>query len=83
MRECDGILLYRKSAPLPWLVQQTPNVLFAEQILQRPPLLSRAFLLDDPSVLKDFPHVIPRPVSFQLDDLTPFLLPLRETGAPT
>jgi hypothetical protein len=81
MRECDGILLYRKSAPLPWLVQQTPNVLFAEQILQRPPLLSRAFLLDDPSVLRNYPHVIPRPESFQLDDLTPFLTPLRQAGA--
>jgi hypothetical protein len=77
MKECDGVLLYRNSAPMEWLMQQTPNVLFAEQILQRPPLLSRAFLLDDPSALKNLPNVIRRAENFQLGDLDAFLEPLR------
>ena len=62
-----------------WLVQQTPNVLFAEQILQRPPLRSRAFLVDDPALLNNLPNVIRRSPNFQMDDLQPFLAPLRQS----
>jgi hypothetical protein len=78
MREADGVLLYRRAAPLPWLLQQAPNVLLAEQILKRPPLRSRAFLLDDPAALGSFPNVIERDADFNLGDLQPFLTPLRQ-----
>ncbi|MEZ5355373.1 MAG: toll/interleukin-1 receptor domain-containing protein [Bryobacteraceae bacterium] len=80
LRECDGVLLYRRTAPLEWLIQQAPNVLLAEQILQRPPLRSRAFLLDDPTALQNFPNVIERDADFNLGDLKPFLGPLRGIG---
>jgi hypothetical protein len=80
LRQCDGVLLYRKAAPLPWLQQQAPGVLLAEQILQRPAFRAKAFLVDDPRVLPGFPNVISQPPEFDLKALEPFLGPLRQTG---
>jgi len=80
LRECDGVLLYRSAAPLPWLQQQAPGVLLAEQILQRPAFRAKAFLVNDLSVLPGFPNLILRPSEFDLKVLEPFLAPLRPSG---
>jgi hypothetical protein len=80
LRACDGVLLYRNSAPLAWLQQQACGVLLAEQILQRPAFLSKAFLVDDPDVLPGFPNVISRSPQFDFKALEPFLEPLRPAG---
>jgi hypothetical protein len=81
LRNCDGVLLYRglTQPPDQWLYQTVPDVLFAEQQLGRPPLASRAFLLDDASSLRGFPvPVIPRTADFSPLQLEPFLEPLRK-----
>src|SRR5262249_26458310 len=80
LRECDGVLLYRNAAPLRWLLQQAPGVLLAEQILQRPPLKAKAFLVDQPDVLAGFPNVFERPTTVDLNILEPFLASLRPAG---
>jgi len=80
LRECDGVLLYRNVAPLRWLLQQAPIVLLAEQILQRPPMKAKAFLVDKLDVLPGFPNVILRQEKPDLNILEPFLAPLRPVG---
>jgi hypothetical protein len=77
LRECDGVLLYRNAAPLRWLLQQAPGVLLAEQILQRPPMKAKAFLVDKLDVLPGFPNVLLRPPTPDLGILEPFLAALR------
>lgn len=80
LRECDGVLLYRNAAPLRWLLQQAPGVLLAEQILQRPPLKAKAFLVDSLDVLPGFPNVLLRSAGLDLNILEPFLASLRPAG---
>jgi hypothetical protein len=80
LRDCDGVLLYRSVAPLPWLQQQAPGVLLAEQILQRPLFRAKAFLVNDPGLLPGFPNVIQRLPQFDLRVLEPFLIPFRVAG---
>jgi hypothetical protein len=75
--ECDGVLLYRNNAPLPWLRQQAPGVLLAEQILQRSAFRAKAFLVNDPATLPGFPNVLSSTVPFDLKTLEPFLASLR------
>jgi hypothetical protein len=82
LRECDGVLLYRNAAPLRWLLQQAPGVLLAEQILQRPPIKAKAFLVDKLDILPGFPNVFLRPTTLDLKILEPFLASLRPTGGP-
>jgi hypothetical protein len=77
LRGCDGVLLYRGSAPPQWFLQTAPDVLLAELQLSRPPIRSKAFLLSDPAILPGLPNVIARSPGFQLADLEPFLAPLR------
>jgi hypothetical protein len=83
LRECDGLLLYRKAAPAGWLFQTFPDVLFAERLVERPPLRSKAFLVNDPSLLQGIAGVpiIPQSDEFRLSDLEPFLAPLRKREA--
>lgn len=82
LRDCDGVLLYSNAAPDQWLLQTVPQVLFAEKLVNRPPLRSKAFLLNDPTPWEGYPNikVIPRRQQFQLGDLEPFLAPLRHDG---
>jgi|SRR6516164_2971405 hypothetical protein len=80
LRECDGVLLYRNAAPLRWLLQQAPGVLLAEQILQRPPMKAKAFLVDKLDLLPGFPNVLLRPPTADLGILEPFLSALRPGG---
>jgi hypothetical protein len=82
LRDCDGVLLYRNAAPDQWLLQTVPQVLFAEKLVKRGPLRSKAFLLNDPAPFEGYPNVkvIPRKAEFKLGDLEPFLAPLRQGG---
>jgi hypothetical protein len=79
LRECDGVLLCRGRAPSPdqWLLQTVPDVLFAEHQLSRTPILSKAFLLAEPSALRGLPNVIPLTEPVSSEHLQPFLDPLR------
>jgi len=81
LRECDGALLYRNSAPSEWLVQTAPDVLFAEFQLQRPPMRSKAFVVNDPAIMPGLPNVIRRSPEFGLAELEPFFAPLRQGAA--
>jgi hypothetical protein len=82
LRDCDGVLLYRDVAPEQWLLQTVPQVLFAERLVNRPPLRSKAMLLSDPAPWEGHRDVkvIARTAGFQLKDLEPFLIPLRAHG---
>jgi hypothetical protein len=79
LRECDGVLLCRGPAPSPdqWLLQTAPDVLFAEHQLSRPPMVSKGFLLAEPSALRGLPNVIPLVEPLLPVHLAPFLDPLR------
>jgi hypothetical protein len=79
LRECDGVLLCRGPAPAPdqWLLQTVPDVLFAEHQLSRPPMLSKGYLLAEPSALRGLPNVIPLMEPVSSEHLKPFLDPLR------
>lgn len=79
MKSCEGVLLCRNHAPQDWMNQLAPEVIFAERLLDRQPLRSRAFLLADPEPWSRFPNlrVIPYTAQFQVADLEPFLAPLR------
>lgn len=83
LRECDGLLLYRKVAPPGWLFQTSSDVVFAERLVVRPPVRSKAFLVNDPSLLQGIAGVpfIPQTDEFRLSDLEPFLAPLRKRDA--
>jgi TIR domain len=82
LRDCDGVLLYREAAPDQWLLQTVPQVLFAEKLVNRAPMRSKAFLLNDASLFQGYPNVnvISRNPQFQLSDLEAFLAPLRQAG---
>jgi hypothetical protein len=79
LRECDGVLLCRGHAPSPdqWLLQTAPDVLFAEHQLSRPPMVSKGFLLAEPSALQGLPNIIPLVEPLLPIHLEPFLNPLR------
>jgi hypothetical protein len=85
LRACDGLLLYRQAAPPEWLLHHLPDLMFAESILKRGPIRSKAVLLEDPTQLAGQPpaiRVIPRTKDFSVRDLEPFLAPLRADGGP-
>ena len=81
LRGCDGVLLCRGAAPAPdqWLFQTVPDVLFAEQQLSRPPLVSKGLLLADPASFQGLPNVSVMPLTDTVTaaELKPFLEPLR------
>lgn len=79
MQTCEGVLLCRSAAPSEWLMQVAPEVIFAEKLLRRPPLKSRAFLVPDPAQWAGYPNLqaIPYHPELQLRELEPFLAPLR------
>ena len=83
LRDCDGLLLYRNAAPERWLYQTLPDVVFAERLVHRPPVRSKAFLLNDPSIVAGFPGVpvLSEASDFRLSDLEVFLAPLRARAA--
>jgi TIR domain len=83
LRECDGVLVCRSrtKAPDQWLLQTVPDVLFAEQQLQRPAMRSKAFLVAEPDTLRGLPNVIPLIDPNRIPSLDAFLSPLLE-GRP-
>jgi hypothetical protein len=84
LRECDGLLLYRKAAPETWFYQTCNDVLFTEGKVKRErPVRSKAFLVNDPKLLQGIERVpvIPQAERFQISDLEPFLAPLRKRDA--
>jgi len=85
LRECDGLLLYRKAAPKKWLLETYNDVLFTEDLVDRPtPVQSKAFLVNDPSVLLGRVGgvpILPQAEEVRLSDLEPFLAPLRKRNA--
>lgn len=81
LRDCDGVLLYRDKAPVPWFFQYFTDVARAEKLLKRPPIRSKAILAaaEDLSDLPAPPNVrlIGRSRPFVLEALDPFFAPLR------
>ena len=78
LQSCDGVLLYWRDAPETWFDQYVPDVLFPGRKARA---RSKAFLLDDPSQLNEAAvPIIRRSEDFSLNDLEPFLRPLREAG---
>jgi hypothetical protein len=83
LQTCEGVLLCRKSAPEAWLDHMAPKVLLAERLFPQAPLKSRAFLVSNPARWRAWPNlkVFPYTPEFQLEDLEPFLAPLRAEGS--
>jgi hypothetical protein len=83
LRECDGVLVYSDSAPRDWLRFAVEDVTHAEAAIQREPLRSKALLTPDTAPWRSYPiRLIPRKLEFTLNDLEPFLAPLRVTAGP-
>jgi len=78
LRQCDGALLLRKSAPSRWLLENAMDVRLAERLFQRPPIRSKCFLVDDTTPFTDYGvRLISDPQQVDLARLEPFLAPLR------
>jgi hypothetical protein len=82
LRDCDGVLLYRSEAPDPWFLQHFADVMSAGQRGDRTkPLRAKAFVVDDPRLLRNVENVFPRKEPLALvEDLEPFLSLLRSGG---
>jgi hypothetical protein len=83
LRTCDGLLLFRQAAPDEWFMQNFADLMFAERLLKRTPIRSKAVLLDDTAALEGQTQgvrLIPRTPNFSIEDLEPFLAPLRMGG---
>jgi hypothetical protein len=83
LRTCDGLLLFRQAAPDEWFLQNLTDLMFAERVLKRAPIRSKAVLVDDPTPFAGQVQgvtLIPRTESFSVEDLEPFLAPLRTAG---
>jgi len=81
LKSCDGVLLFRQSAPEGWWNQLAPEVILAERKFERSPIKSRAFLLPRPPGWEVGPDVkvLPYTAPFQMTQLEPFLTPLRQS----
>ena len=80
LRTCDGLLLLQEDAPPEWLLDHLSSFFFAESLLKRPPIRSKAILLDDPSQLEGRTPpglVVRKTEDFRANDLAPFLAALR------
>lgn len=81
LRDCDGVLLYRERAPENWFYQYFADIARAEKWLKRDPIRSKAILAASGD-LTDLPappsvKLIGRGHPFSLDQIEPFLAPLR------
>ncbi|MCC6590691.1 MAG: toll/interleukin-1 receptor domain-containing protein [Bryobacterales bacterium] len=80
LKQCEGVLLFRKCAPFPWLQQNAWDVCTAERLYKRPPLRSKCFVVDDPSPFQTYPvQLVSEPDRVDLGRLEPFLARLRKT----
>ena len=85
LRSCDGLLLLQEEAPAEWMLNHLSSFVYAERLLKRPPIKSKAILVEDAALLEgQVPEalIIKRRVGgFTVEDLGPFLAPLRRPDA--
>jgi len=77
LRSCDGLLLYRQCAPDAWYSRNFKDLITAEDRARDRELKSKALLVGRPNVAVPGLTVIQRQDPFGLDQLEPFLAPLR------
>lgn len=86
LRLCDGLILLQEDAPAEWMLNHLSSFVYAERLLKRPPIKSKAILVEDSALLEgQVPAALViqrRDGGFMVDDLGPFLAPLRSPGAP-
>jgi hypothetical protein len=80
LRECDGLLLYYQKAPHKWCQRSVGDLLTAEDRAGGRELKSKALLVGDENTALPGLTVIRRRVPFEIQDLEPFLAPLRATA---
>jgi len=77
LRDCDGLLLYHEKAPSKWVSRNFMDLLTAADREDRRELKSRAILLRGENIAYPGLTVIQRRDPFDLEQLEPFLAPLR------
>jgi hypothetical protein len=78
LRDCDGLLLYHEKAPPNWISRNFMDLLTAEDLANRRKLKSRAILVRSAKIAYPGLTVIHRRDPFDLEQLEPFLAPLRD-----
>jgi hypothetical protein len=81
LRWCDGLLLYHEKAPSKWYSLNFKDLVTAEDRARERELKSKALLLASPNVAIPGLIVIQRRDPFELQQLEPFLAPLRSVPA--
>lgn len=79
LRECNGLLLYYDKAPSKWYSRNFADLLTAEDRAGRRELKSKAILVRGPGMVYPGLTVLQRTEPFDLQQLEPFLAPLRGT----
>jgi hypothetical protein len=77
LRECNGLLLYYEKAPPKWLSRNFADLLNAEDREVRRELKSKAMLVGGEPIVCPGLTVIQRTDPFEVEQLEPFLAPLR------
>jgi hypothetical protein len=77
LQGCDGLLLYYEKAPLKWYSRNFADLLMAEDRTRQRELKSKALLVGGSKVVIPGLTVIQRRDPFDLQQLEPFLAPLR------
>ncbi len=77
LRECDGLLLYHQQAPSKWLRRNFGDLITAEDRAGRRELRSKALLVGGENTTYPGLTVIQRHDPFDIQQLEPFLAPLR------
>ena len=81
LRQCNGVLLLQKFAPIEWLQHNAMDVCFAERLYRRPPIRSKCFLIDDTAPFNAYGvPLVSDPQQIDVNRLEPFLAPLRRAG---
>jgi hypothetical protein len=83
LRQCDGLLLYHQKAPPTWYRRTFGDLLTAEDRAGRRELKSKALLVGGENVAIPGLTVIQRHDPFDLQQLEPFLAPLRRVPNQT
>jgi hypothetical protein len=77
LRACDGLLFYHERAPEQWYKRNLADLLVAEEMEGRRELKSKAMLVNHLDIRHPGLTVIQRRDPFDLQQLEPFLSPLR------
>lgn len=78
LRDCDGLLLYHEKAPPRWVARNFTDLLTAAERADGRELMSRALLVRGDNIAYPGLTVIQRRDPFDLQQLEPFLAPLRD-----